>query len=363
MWLKILASEGDTAQLSWGNNDGPYPDPYKIGLATLGVEAAKVRQRLNALARWGVNRDDAALPGLLSALAAAGNGLYFTLFDGLTSADRKIAAEIREWMGEQFETDSTLCITASSSIHIPWGLVCEQDPETGAPASSIAAFEKLWALKYSLSATLSGYVHPKRKLQRAAGRRRFLTLLNGEVADAIPPDLRGKFREMTDRRPIGPATSVHEFKQLIKGAGRGDTVLHFFGHQSEGSLLLGENSQITVTEFKRLIDDLVLESGGKTDSAGLVFMSACDGAHGDSDYSFVSAANRDGILGLIATESAVPRDFAAIFAMRFLALMEAGASVGEAMAKLRMDSELWPLSLLYGCYAQPEYRFVAEAGT
>jgi hypothetical protein len=61
--------------------------------------------------------------------------------------------------------------------------------------------------------------------------------------------------------------------------------------------------------------------------------------------------------GLIGTEAIVPRDFAALFAIRFLTLMLAqGKSVGESMTQLRHEPGLWPLSLLYGCYAQPDYR-------
>lgn len=363
MWLKILASEVDSAELSWGNNDGPHPQTYRVGLATIRHETGRVRDRLNALARWGVRSDPTTLSPILQALATAGYQLHFSLFDGLSNSDRSAAAEIRQWVNDQFENDKTLCITSNPGIHIPWGVVCEQDQLKFKDGEvSIESFGPMWGMKYSLSATLSGYTYPKRKLERAGERRRLLSLLNQEVVDAIVEDHRVSFQEMIDRRPIGPARNLTELNELIKGAGKGDTVLHFFGHQQNGELILGGDNSIDVTRFKILLDELIRESGGPTESTGLVFMSACDGAHGDSDYSFISAADRAGILGLIATESAVPRNFAAKFAIRFMGLIEDGVSVGEAMTQLRRSSEFFPLSLLYGCYAQPGLRFLPMNG-
>jgi hypothetical protein len=363
MWLKILASEADSVVLSWGNNDGPHPRTYRVGLATVRHETGQVRECLRALARWGVSSDPVTLGPILRELATAGYLLHYALFDGLSDADRSAAEEVRQWVNEQYEGDQNLCITTNAAIHIPWGLVCEQEQLTGTGGEvSIESFAPMWGLKYSLSATLSGYNYSKRKLERSGERRRVLSLLNQEVVDAIGVEEGARFREMIDRRPVGSARTLNELMKLIHGAGKGDTVLHFFGHQHEGQLILGTDNAIGVTRFKLLLDDLIRESGGASDSAGLIFLSACDGAYGDSDYSFVSAADRAGIMGLIATESAVPRNFAAKYVIRFMRLMEDGVSVGEAINQLRHNAELWPLSLLYGCYAQPGYRFVPTKG-
>jgi hypothetical protein len=185
-------------------------------------------------------------------------------------------------------------------------------------------------------------------------------VLNAEVVKSIHEPLRSEFAKVTDQ-PIGPADTVSGVNERIKNAGKGDTVLHFFGHQHGGQFDLGRENRMDVTQFRIMLDRLILASGGPDESKGLVILSACDGAHGEGDYAFAAAAGRRGMSGLISTESAVPREFAAEFAVKFLRMLESGASVGEAMTKIRKDIGMWPLSLLYGCYAQSGYKFTPPA--
>jgi hypothetical protein len=362
MWLKLLPSTGGSdIVLSWGNKEGPHTRTYAVGLQTVLHEAQNVRDRLNALARWGVRPNEATLAPILHSIVRAGFQLYYSLFDGATEADRAAAEELRQWIADQYvlEKDQTLRITANSSIHVPWGLVCERDlAPDAAIQTSIELFEHMWGMKYSLSATLSGYTYSRSRLERAGDRRRLLSLLNQEVVNAIADDQRNSFQAITDRRPLGPARTSSEFNELISGAGEGDTLVHFFGHQHAGQLILDDTDAIDVTRFKIFLSELIRRSGGPTESAALIFLSACDGAHGNADYSFIPAADRAGIMGLISTEAAVPRNYAAKFAVRFFDLLEGGHCVGDAMTQLRKSPDMWPLSVLYGCYAQPGYRFV-----
>jgi len=156
--------------------------------------------------------------------------------------------------------------------------------------------------------------------------------------------------------PVGAAFNVEAGEKKIDEAARMDTIFHFFGHCKEGKLDLGDNEVIDVIRFKMMMERLTDRNVGRS-SAGcsLIFLNACESLLGDSDYSLRSAAARPGICGLVATEAEVPRDFALQFGHRFLQLLvDEGHSVGETIGVLR--EELWPLSLLYGCYAHPAYR-------
>jgi hypothetical protein len=363
MWLKI-EPENDTAFLTWGNDDGPFPGKYKIGLATVRHAASKVRQQLRALARWGINADSAQLPQILHDLAATGYELHYSLFE--SPGNEGLVGEVKQWMRDQREGgDHVLRVTTDPQIHIPWGLVFEHKPSDEVAARcSMDDFSDFWCLKYSLSATPSGY-KSKQKLVTPLERCQLLSLINREVVDEVrggQGETGAAFNTLLERRPIGAAEDYANCEKLICEADPGDTILHFFGHQHDGELDLGNNRKVSLFDFKLLLDQVTSKGGGTSQARGLVFLSACDGAVGDSDYSFITAANRPGICGLISTESAVPRDYAAKFSLRFLnILLGAGVSVGESMDALRHDRTMWPLSLLYGCYAQPNYRLAAAS--
>jgi hypothetical protein len=363
MWLKVLSTEGDSVRLSWGNHKGPYPLTYQIGMSSVRRMAGRVRKCLNDLALWGARDEDRSrLPQLLYALAKAGYELRYSLFESMTEPEA--AKAVQEWIAEEraVNEDNVLSITATREFHVPWGLVFDHDPPQGHGAEgSITDFGDFWSLKYSLSTTLAGYGYSSAKLIRQADRCRVLSLVNDEVVQQIGKgavaELGPIFQELLSR-PIGHTRTYDECKQRVSEASPGDTVFHFFGHQNNDELVLSSTEQISVIRFKMLLDTIIEKSGGRSLTAGLVFISACGGAFGDGDYSFVDAANREGMCGLISTESAVPRDFAANFAVKFMhKLLIEGASIGQAMTALRHDASLWPLSLLYGCYAQPEYRF------
>jgi hypothetical protein len=355
MWLEIKEN-GGAVQLSWGGEGGPAHQPYHVGLATLNANASAVRKSARALAAWGVGGDRSRLPEILNNIARDGHTLQFTLFSPMLPHETAAAAEARDYVDEQFAAgDHKLRISTHPNVHIPWGLVCERDPAPDGAAEIETFIDAFWCLRYSLSATLTG-VGFARKLARASERRRLLTVVNTDVANAIGGQVRGAFDEWS-ALPIGRAPRLDDVPGKISGAGKGDTVLHFFGHQNGGELDLGPAGTIDVTRFNMLLERVVQLSGGPTESAGLVFINACDGALGDADYSFLTAASRVGMCGLISTESAVPRAYAAEFANRFLQSLFKGSSVGATMEELHKAKELWPLSLLYGCYAQPDYRF------
>jgi hypothetical protein len=318
---------------------------------------------LHDLARWGADDGDLTrLAPLLNALAKAGYELRYALFQ--SKSEPEVALAVQQWIAEEraATNDNVLSITATREFHVPWGLVFDHDPpQTPGANASITEFGDFWSLKYSLSTTLTGYGYSSAKLIRPAERCRLLSLVNDEEVKLIDKstvtELRSTFQELLSH-PIGHTRTYEECQQRVSTVSPGDTVFHFFGHQNDNELVLSSTEKINVIRFSMLLDAIIEKSGGRSLTAGLVFISACGGAFGDGDYSFVDASNREGVCGLISTESAVPRDFAAAFAVKFMRkLLIAGASIGEAMFELRHDASLWPLSLLYGCYAQPDYRF------
>jgi hypothetical protein len=355
MWLKLIPDDA-AVQFQWGSNDGPF-DPYPVGKGTLEASTANARQALKSLVE-AAGEEGRDFGEELRALARAGADLYFNIFPG---ARNPVAKRVRQWLRQQ--ADTKLRITTHESIHVPWSLLFDGDVDSIAGrGSSVDEYPEFWGVKYGLSCTTSGYNESESTLVRKRDAARMLNLVDAGVAERAMRNLSEQSREQYRslmNHPVGVSDNVGACKRLIGQAATFDTIFHFFGHHHDGRLKVGDAPQdtISVEDFGRLLEALC-DSDDDGKSYGLVLLNACESAYGHMDYSFSQAANRPGLCGLVGTEAIIPRDFAARFAIEFLTkLLSGGESIGEALCDLRKDPDFWPLSLSYGCYAQPDYRF------
>lgn len=362
MWLKVADQAPNGVRLTWGKSNGPYGH-YDIGPATFDNACRKVRAAMADLVLVSNSPERPIRARALKTLADAGAELFYVLFDPLNKEEKPKAVQARAAVRQNYaEGDRTMYVTGDKKIHVPWSLVYDGDvDDIPDDADQFEDFPGFWGLKYALSSSTTGYLASSETLQRQAGNARLLSLVNHEEAsaaeEALTEDLRTAYREFL-KRPVGAAHDLQSCSKLARTASSYDTIMHIFAHHSEGELDLGENERISTVKFKRLLECLT-EKHSETATYSLVIINACDSASGKLDYSFVSAIDHEGICGFIGTEAVVPRDFAARFAVRFLTLLLAqNKSVGESIWLLHHDPALWPLSLLYGCYAHPDYRIV-----
>jgi hypothetical protein len=329
MWLKITPAGIAEVNLLWGNNEGPHLRSYHVGLATLAETCQSVRNCLEEMVRASANEDPGARARALRKLASIGADLYYVLFDASRAEEREAPSIIKSWMAEQYASrDLTLRITGHPAIHIPWALVFEANAAAiPRDADTLDVFAGFWGLKYALSSTLSGYGQPQARLLRKRERSKLLSLVNRDAAEQLSEGLRSAYTELMSR-PVGVAYDMESCLELIGKAVSYDTILHFFGHQSEGVLDLGNDETIGIVKFKMLLDMLTQQKDG-SQSYSLVMLSACESATGKLDYSFTHASDRSGLCGVIGTEAVVPRDFAALFAIKFLTRMLGEGPVGR----------------------------------
>ena len=365
MWLRVQFERAEL-KLTWGNDLGPYPSTYTVALDTLKQTVDGIRAQLQRLTNWSRDSDPAGLPGIMRALAVAGSDLRYVLFEPerWNSQDPTTTIEtLKTWRSQEYDRgDTRLYITADPDLHIPWGLVYEGDPqEIADAASSIEAFTGFWSLRFNLSAIFSGCTQPASSVTRSRASFRMLSVVNRYEYAFAEANLGGAgYGALNDivNMPVGVAFTVAEADRKISEATTKDTVFHFFGHGRDGELDLGDDQHINALNFKKMLGRLTDRQQVRgAASCSVVFLNACDSALGQSDYSLRSATARPGLCGLVATEAEVPRDFAARFGLRFLtSMVREGHSIGETMGSLRHDTDLWPLSLLYGCYAALDYR-------
>lgn len=356
MWLRVILS-GTEVSLRWGNNHGVFEE-YNVGQGMLTAACLGIRDRLEALVLVAA-ADTGMRAKALRELARSGAKLHYVLFE--MNEIRKAGTDVKEWMAEEFAGgDHDLRITGDPQIHVPWSLLFEGKVDAIPPdADSLELFDGFWGQKYILSSTTSGYKQPRSKLERNCGNSKLLSLMHEDEAftayKGFSGDMQQEYKDLM-AYPVGVAHDLAECRKLIDKAVPNDTIFHFFGHQCDGMLDLGDGETIDVFEFRELLDKLTEQKDGSK-SYGLVILNACATANGKLDYSFTYATDRSGLCGAIGTEAVVPRDFAARFALQFLTrMLGQGKSVGETMSELRHEPALWPLSLVYGCYAQPDYR-------
>lgn len=356
MWLKVQYDSGQV-KLTWGGEAGVFC-AYSVGSETLEQVATELRARLHELSTWTVGSDARDLPTILRALAEEGARLKYALFD---SCDRGVIEDLTAWIQDKYAAgDTFLSVTADPALHVPWGLVFDDDPEK-LPSNAIApaAYNAFWSIRYKLATVLSGYRQLDAKLQRQRDNFRILSVVNREVYSKVESDLGSEISDLNSilSYPVGTAFTLEACDQLLSQAAANDTLFHFLGHGDGGMLDLGrDQKKIDAIKLKMMIDRLTRRVAGRQPSCSLLFLNACESATGHADYSLRTAAARPGMCGFIGAETYIPRAFAVRFGARFIRLLMDGSSIGEAIDTLRTDPEMWPLSLTYGCYAYRDFR-------
>jgi hypothetical protein len=353
MWLKIQPEGTDQLTFTWGNTRGPYPCIYQVGRKAVVTAAARIREILEKLAKWSQLKDPVQLHRLLRDLANEGMGLRFIIFDCPEKAADILV--LQDWIAEQFSAgDDELAITADSNLYIPWGFVFDGDTAAVGNAGDYTDCAQFWSLKFKLSMVFSASGRPA-KCDRPLESYKLLSIINPAVLLGADKAVRDELLDLFKER-VGVAHNLEHCEKLVLEAARNDTLIHFLGHCKDGELILGDE-RIDPTRFKMMVEKLLARREDRSCPYNLIFLNACETLTGELDESFRNAAARPGLCGIVATEASVPQAFAADFGLRFLkSMLVDGNSIGDTMEKLRRDPKLWPLNLLYSCYAYADYR-------
>ena len=381
MWIKLEPVEDRSLKASWGNSRGFYDDQYFIGPESLENAGAVLRNELVSLSGWARSTDPAQRWAGLTALAKAGSDLRYELFNDPRRRDA--IKQLEDWIVGEYEGgDRELSIQADPGIQAPWGLAYDGDvPRDYVPPANAAdpvemarhemtAFGGFWALKYRLATTSSGERGPRQNMTRPRRTFGLLSLVNEDLQKLIESDLgESKYREFCEllSPPVGVAHSLDSCRDLIDKTPQIDILFHFLGHHdyAKGVIDLGSGGQLSYRDLSRLLDalsDREYVRGSKP--CGLLFVNGCESAVGEADFTLRRQTNRTALCGMIATEAKVRRTYAAEFGYRFLqSMLVGGANVADTMEELHHDPALWPESLLYGCYARPDYCIEKAAAT
>ena len=91
--------------------------------------------------------------------------------------------------------------------------------------------------------------------------------------------------------------------------------------------------------------------------AVLLILNCCLSAAGGEGGSLLSAAARRGFCGLVGTESEILNSYALRCGTRLMwELCAHGLPLGAALEAMQSAEDLFPLNLLYTCYAQRDFQ-------
>lgn len=356
MWVKLCTINDKDISLEWGNADGQF-DLYYLSRDALHQAVQGFQAPLARLTGWARTKDAGQVRAILDDIAAAGLQLKTVLFQ----AD-KPTADLEAWIKQQIEDgDERLTVTADETFHVPWGLVFDDDVFCDVQSlTEEQLLERMWCFKFELEVKFSSSNAQRSRMKRKRESVRVVSLLNRSFSEDVQRDK--EFYALIGD-PDGIAWSIKALVELLDRAAESDTLFHFFGHGRDGGLVVDNNEFINAAQFRTLMEKITLRSTNNGRSTiGFVFLNACDSIVGQSDFTLRGAVARAGMSGMIATEAEVPRDFAIEYGRRFLAkMLDEGMTLGETVDALRKDPHLWPLSLLYGCYAVRDFQIVRGA--
>jgi hypothetical protein len=342
------------------NDEQAWPT-YNISRSAVENASRRIRDVLKGLVQAALGGQLAGSGEILKNLARDGALLYETLF--AATEGRPYADRVRRYYShhEPFR----LRFSVETSVFAPWGLVypAGADEVERLPAmeniADLGPYEKFWCISRELATVYD------RIPQDAAGRGYdssslgIMRVMNRETFDEVKAKVglasEVEILEWLDAA-APPIVTAKDLRLAWKGRGAKTGLLYFYCHANATRLALSEIEQIESSEL------LVTLSGATREpntSGCLLVMNGCSTAVGDPKGDFMVAASQEGLCGFIGTEADVPDIFALRFSLALLDLLfREGLTISVAM--LRLYRSHFPLSLLYGLYAHPDFRMPKE---
>jgi hypothetical protein len=344
-YLKLAWSDGVTRL--W---------PYCVLLASIERHSERIREVLSDITQHHLNTEENKeldYAPYLDRLERAGAELRAALFDAKDNAE--VAQEAEDMLQQSHDRQD---LSIFSEICVPWGFVCDRAFKTQKTLSgTIGDFAGFWSSRFIL--TLRGGQQPSRMAPGPRKRETFRMLhaLHKDRFNKALERLPGKQKKILEGivdYTVGNVTNWDECRARWSQIQENDSLLHIFGHSDGTKVYLKDASSdetycLEADRFKSLF-----AKGKQTRSVTICFLNGCRTGGGQVGESFLDVLFDRGFQGFIGTEAEVSNEFAALYAAEFMNLLwNEGSSVRDAFDALR--TKLFPLSLMYSCYAHPEF--------
>jgi hypothetical protein len=356
-----VSEQGDNLKFEWSTQTHLFT-PYCVNAERVRKAGEEVRSQLRAIADKYRGTGARYSKEDLKELAVRGRKLFAALFFA-TAGDDSSADYLSEKISEMTNRVD-LTIFTDGNVTIPWNFIFRHDPnEIKELANDLSDFAGFWTTVFNPTVRFNKLQLP---CESAISKKNLKTLfaVHEERFDSAcqllkrNPPLLEKLDKLL-KQEVGETTNWTDCKDKWKAIGDNDSVVYIFGHSDGTHIYLNDPK-----EGEEPSEEYALDTTGfltafpkKRDSSSntVCFINGCRTANGSLGDGFLSVTSGRGFHGFVGCEAEITNEFATEYAAEFLYLLcEAGLSISAAMELLRV--RLFPLSLWYSCYADPEFR-------
>ena len=356
--------------------EGSWPaQPYEVSRGSLQQASEMVRGVLRRLATLPDPAPEDQYQVVLCELFARSDALCDNLFSA-ADGGQAIADDARDLLRNarseaataQADPPSLEIILCDETVHVPWGFVFDQEA-SDPPAKFNQSVEDLadfWLICFKLGVRFQGGRSRLPKPGCAGGRS--LYALHEDLFTRARAALRKRSEELDHRLDelLGgdalTATTWTDCRQHWRQiAEEYDSIVYMFGHSDGERIILADGREAVDAVLPASSFGTSFRKRSDTRTASICILNGCRTAAPSASQpwpaSFLSATRRPGFFGFVGTETEVPNDFASRYGVKLLwRLCREGQSLGDAFDALRRESDLFPLNLLYTCFANRNFR-------
>ncbi len=356
-----LDPNGEHIKLRWSKDDEPPSKPLRLDIDLLRKRSRAVREALSALNNYvcgNQSLEEEKDPGwrnyavVIKTLRQKGQAL----FSALLSEEDQRSQELLRVVGGLPQGSELRVNCSDDEVSLPLGFVFEG--EVGSPIGkpSRADFAGFWLNRFKITMLVegSGCGHERRNVNPQSLKALY-ALHRTEVENALPflgADTISKLKALT-LLPVQQYYNWDTAKRAYAEIRDVDNIVFVFAH-SDGDSLELDDSSIDCNTFS-----LMLHKDRDPSHPILLILNCCLSVTGGDGGSLLSAAARKGFCGLVGTEAEILNTYALRCGTGLMwELCFNGRPLGEALDEMQRAAELFPLNLLYTCYAQRDFQLL-----
>jgi hypothetical protein len=356
-----LDPNGEHIKLRWSKDDEPSSKPLRLDIDLLRKRSRAVREALSALNNYvcgNQNLEEEKDPGwrnyatIIRTLRQKGQAL----FSALLNEEDPRSQELLRVVGGLPQGSELRVNCSDDEVSLPLGFVFEG--EVGSPIGKPcrADFAGFWLDRFKITMLVegSGCGHERRNVNPQSLKALY-ALHRTEVENALPflgTDTISRLKVLTSL-PVQQYYNWDTAKRAYAEIRDVDNIIFVFAH-SDGDSLELDDSSIDCNTFS-----LMLHKDRDPCHPILLILNCCLSVTGGDGGSLLSAAARKGFCGLVGTEAEILNTYALRCGARLMwELCFNGRPLGEALEEMQSAADLFPLNLLYTCYAQRDFQLL-----
>jgi hypothetical protein len=354
-----LDPNGEEIKLRWSRDDEPPSRPLRLNIDLLRKRSRAVREALKALNSYVCGNQQLAeendpgwrnYAGVIKTLRQKGQALRSALLDEEDPRSQELLGVI-----ESLEPGAELRVNCSDGeVTLPLRFVFEGDVGSPVAKPCRGDFAGFWLDRFKVTMLVegSGAGHERRSVDPGSLKTLY-ALHRTEVENSLPylgADI-SKLQALT----LLPVKQYYNWETAIRaydGIREADNIIFVFAHSDGDSLELAPDSTIDCNTFS-----LMLHKNRDPRRPVLLILNCCLSVTGGDGGSLLSVAARKGFCGLVGTEAEILNTFALRCGTRLMwELCFNGRPLGDALDQMQGAEDLFPLNLLYTCYAQRDFQ-------